>query len=826
MKSLYIKKAAAVAAGSALLVGAALAALPAKDFYWAANGNTAVQIVVGANAQVSDGIAAAKLAAVIGSKAYTSSGGSVTPDATGTVKLQIQGSSSTPTSGTYVDTAVTGTITDEGLGSGMTLAEAHGMAKGTITFNGLEYDYKETVNVDPLVQLTYAEDKDYHGVYFKNTANKYIQYKFDFVKNFPTSDNKLNQTVELSFLGDTYVLNKLTTTEMHLVKGEKVSLGIGQSSDVTIGDKTYTVTLDSASLDETTTPNTGYATISLKGGDLTSPVSIQLDTANTQDATTSGVYSYLQSVQKSYTPGQGGSATLRIGGELLKLVNGDYFPGSDIWKVQLVTSGTNMDYALVYLAKAYSTTDKVTQIAGPKDYFTMSYADTDSGRGDVEVDKITVKGAESSTRYYINELTYTDTYENAYTVPMWDDSYYKTKAYLAHNATGAVAQLANFSNDAALNYGYLPMRSGDYFFVKEQPFKIDSIYYKASDKAASYIKLNGQAYYFDSFATPAANGDNNMTTNNATAFYLGYNSGTAANALITKSVAISTNQGTATVDFAIAPGESMYTDFTSDNVAYIIGGTEGADDFVNSDYYTIAWAMPTWNYTFGGGTKTYNITSGAPGVNNTNAIITPNVGLLPASVASTITYVKTGDYTGIKESNLYVQQDVDKSSEDRYKYQQNAWANFEATDSSTIEMSVFKSNAKLRTTLIPGMTETTVAGASAFTVDTTKTFPYEVTSDVTVTELGCAVESVTTGVTFGTVNSNLVISDASSPTGNAIVIGGHYVNRLAVGMTEGTLTSAGTKMTELSGSTLYVAGYTAADTASAVDALIASIKAL
>jgi hypothetical protein len=103
----------------------------------------------------------------------------------------------------------------------------------------------------------------------------------------------------------------------------------------------------------------------------------------------------------------------------------------------------------------------------------------------------------------------------------------------------------------------------------------------------------------------------------------------------------------------------------------------------------------------------------------------------------------------------------------------------------------------------------------------------EVSSGVTVTEMSCVADDVsyTTGVSFGTVGT-LVIDDMSVPSGNAIVIGGHLVNKLAVGVTDSKLTKAGDMVEEMAGTNVYVAGYTAADTVSAVNDLIAQIKAM
>ncbi|MFC2174636.1 hypothetical protein ACFLQ2_02090 [archaeon] len=838
MKSLNIKKAAAVAAGTALLVGAALAALPTKDFYWDASGNTNVQIVVGGDAMISDGIAAAKLAAVIGNKAYIEAGGSVTPDAMGTVKLKISGSSAVPTEGTYMDkTEAGGTITETV--NTLTLGEAHGMHKGTFTFQNAEYDYKESVSVSNAVNLKYEEDKDFHGVYLEGTGSKRIKYTLDFIKNFPYSDSKLNQTVEIKFLGSNYVINKITANEVHLVKGEKVSLGIGQSSDVVISDNTYTVTLDSASLDETTTPNTGYATVTVTGGDLTSAVTTQLDTGNNQDATTSGFYTYLQSVQKSYTPGQGGSATLRVGGELLKLVDNDKFPGSDIWKVDITNVAPNTDKIDVYLNKNYAKNDQMTAITGPKDYFTINYAGTNADRGEIEVDTFTLHGTESSERYVIDEVTYSDTYENQYTFEMWDDTDYRTNAFLANTTDGAIVQNSNFSNITAIEPGYLPLKAGDFFFLNEQPLRLESVYYKSGDLDNSYVKLKtpGAASAIEYSFTGHRNvtqanqvGDLQMVANwpNATygPWYLGFNNASAATSNIILSAAtgisVSTNQGSQTVQFALTSGDFM--SYGTDDVVYVISG---ADNNVSSDYYNLTWTNPVWNWTNGSGTTT-GMSHGYAYENNT--ALSANFKLATGRPGHTYTYAKSANYEGIKATDAavattYVDQNQEKASEDRYTYHELGYANLEATDANTLEVKAFKEDAKLRVTLVPGVSETESVSENAFTVTTDKTFPYDVTSDVIVSDLTCDVDAVATGVTFGTVSGSLVVSDSTNPTGNAIVIGGHYVNNLAVGKTE-ALTSAGAKMTELDGSTLYVAGYTASDTAAEVDSLIAAIKAL
>ena len=367
----------------------------------------------------------------------------------------------------------------------------------------------------------------------------------------------------------------------------------------------------------------------------------------------------------------------------------------------------------------------------------------------------------------------------------------------------------------------MPLRAGDYFVVNEQPIKVDSIYYKSTDLANSYVTLNGIKYTlsgYDNISAANRKGDDILTTNTTGPYFLGYDNTTTDANIIWENVAVSTNQGSQDVNISMTSGDYMTagSPYASEDVIYVLNG---ADNVVNSDYYTLSWTNPTWNYTNGTGAHRYTYQ------NNTNLVINYKASGTPTG---TISYVKSGDYWGIRVSdgtNNVIDQAQEKASEDRYTYEELAYANYEATDSATVKADIFKEDAKVRATLTPGVSTTDSATSNAYTVTSDKTFPYAVTSDVTVNELTCAADAVSTGVTFGNVASDLVVSPAVVPTGNAIVIGGHYVNTLAVGHTE-QLTKAGDMMDELSGNTLYVAGYTAQDTASAVDELIAAIKAL
>ncbi|MCD6522409.1 MAG: S-layer protein [Candidatus Diapherotrites archaeon] len=812
MKSTTIKKVAAVAAGTAMLAGAVFAAtIPTleKSFFWDDNGNVNVQIVVGSNAAASDAIAAANLAAVIGSKAYVAAGEEVTvePTVTGEAKIKVTGTATTPSEGTYVDDPANDPI-DTGVNN-LALGEAHGMYKGTLTYNDTDYDYKESVEVKN-IKLKYEEDKDHHGIYFENTGgvNK-IFYKFDFIKNFPIPEGKLTKTAEIRFLGTDYVINELKSDKIVLVKGAKKTLGIGQSTDETIGDNTYTVKLVDAAFNEET--NKGEATVEVTKPDGTT-TKVQLDTSSDRDATIGDMYIYLQSVAKSYTPGLGGTATFRIGGEKLTLENAMPYPNNEDWKVKIYTadSGSKLDYIKVYLNKNYGKDDKMTEIVGPENYFTIKYDGTQADRGEIEVDKVKFTGTEDDEKYVIKEITYTDEYENEYTVELWDSTHNRNRVFLA---TGG-AIVGYHQGDETYNAtGYLPLRPGDYFIVKEQPVKVNSIVYKSADPSQSKIKLNGVEYDFaDCSSAPSPKGDPDLT-NDTTGYYFGFNSSISGAKIICKDIIVSVNQGTQSVGICITSDDYAYYD---DPIAWI---KTNADSYVNSDYYTLQWTNPT-----------YNASASANdyiAMGNTSVLM--NLTTLDAAPTSlNISYIKSGDYEGIRVhdgADNRIDQAREKASEDRYKYHMWKSAMAEATDTSTVEIKVPKEVLKLRTILSPGEVVTTEPGVT--TVTTADTFPYEVSTGVSVEELTCTAEPVTytTGYTFGEVGK-FVVDDMGIPTGNAIVVGGHLVNQLAVGVTEDKLTAAGDQYVDLVGNTLYVAGYTAADTAAAVDDLIAAIKAL
>jgi len=133
------------------------------------------------------------------------------------------------------------------------------------------------------------------------------------------------------------------------------------------------------------------------------------------------------------------------------------------------------------------------------------------------------------------------------------------------------------------------------------------------------------------------------------------------------------------------------------------------------------------------------------------------------------------------------------------------------------------------TAIAEGATCTTDSGTTV-TVDKINYTPGTCTGAGGVT-LDDVVVTVTpsTAVTVVPLTSDLVVTDqeAVSGAGRYIIVGGYKVNSLAVGVSEDLLTAAGDSVaTQLASGDYLVAGYTAADTATAAKQFINALEAL
>jgi hypothetical protein len=795
MKSINIKKVATAAAGIAMLAGAVFAAkctVPEleKDFFWKDDGSTNVQISIGEQAQAIDGVVAAKLAAMIGSKAYVETTGSEEKTISGDsidvdCSVTVEGGSA---SVTLPEASIKKDLTwDAGLTSAnqITMTSAQNLAEGEITYSSTDYEYEEKVIAGAgTITLAYDEGNDYHGVSFAAVDKTDFYYRFDWIDNFVTP-GLLTETVEINFLGEEYVIHKCDTDEIQLIKGDSVKLSSGQSTEKTVGGTVYTVELVGSEYNEAQRIGAATVEVTPEGG-----------TAQILDLETSGdgkqvgdLYVYLEATTKSYTAGVGGTATLRLGGDMVQLKTGRQMPGNEDWKVKIETSGTNIDYIDLQYDESVKAKDQVTKIDGPNDYFYLEYlgSEMDPKRAQWASTDIYV-AADDTDDLYLDELTYTDfTYGDTYTIELCDSNG-APKAFMASNSTGFIGNTTG--NGTALN-----MTEEDIFFVDYRPVRVNAVV--ATDTASSSELQLSVGYGSDNEKTETIKGSSCTASGQ-------WLTCTSAGSLgITVKYIYNDTGITGDLPVQVHAGADQYI-----RVENSAGAAAGTIDFTHMDGQSTEVNGPSTVVIKDQLGTTINVkyynTSSDPGINCTSGG----------------TAVLNGQGTNW---------DYDSNS-----YHQTNGANFALED-----LDGDQNNNYVKVTLpeqSQAMTQRVVVTKEAVTVGNgTEAGTYTPDNYASpVTEFTCVASDKTytcpAGVEFGTISDDLVVldKDAMAWTGNKIVIGGHYVHKLADGVTDTALTQAGDEYCAFddAGTTFYAAGYLGTDTQAVVDKYITAIEGL
>ena len=391
MRSINVKRVAAIAAGAAMVgstLATGLAAVQTSgdvtSFIQTIKANLDdVEVVVGTNgAAISDGVQAAKLAAVLATLNYEEATGVATvPDTSGvtigekTVTLQASGVAGTQeqlTSDLYaakMDRAAGGvnggfgtayknfTITPDMLPNVLTSKEFTAYVGG----QSQKYQYREVIrlgyNAGAGLRAVYAEQSNPagHGLYLYAPYGT-ILYRLDFTQSngFPLNVT-YSSIPEITMLGQSYAIDTTNSANgrLSLYSGERTSMSAG---DEITTDDGYTVKLEN---------------VGIIGGNNVAPTFTITSPSGEQDSRQISVQSsfkffdgtvtlYVESAAQGAYIGTNqatGTATVRIGSQAVDLVDNTAFPLDDAWTVSRVSVTSN---ALQYVDIKYGSVNDVT----------------------------------------------------------------------------------------------------------------------------------------------------------------------------------------------------------------------------------------------------------------------------------------------------------------------------------------------------------------------------------------------------------------------------------------------------------------------------------
>jgi hypothetical protein len=857
MKSINVKKVAAVATGVAMVGGAlagAFATVPtlSKSFFWDSTGNPNAVLVVGEKAMASDGIAAGNIAAVIGAGAHVA-GADVTVEgadigADGSVTVATGGGTAVSGSGVNYDVPTDGNNVTKNLNPSNTF-----LHRETLTINSTDYQYSEKAISSDLI-VKYYEDgtDDYAGVFITASDNT-----FNYTLVFDSAVGQDQSQVEgkdIYFLGASYLINQWTTTKIELVKGSKTTLGVGQSVEVPVGNDTWTVTLTSAGIKES--DNSGHAGVTVTDPD-GGTHDYNLDTVNTQDVTVDGEFLvFLEAALKEYTPGVGGTAILRLGGDVITVEDSDEFESDSRYTayIGLDSTSTYVKELTLALTDDVVADDNALELTGPMDYYKLQYLGDDVASDNIDTSTIEISGDTSNS--ILKTISYTDDDGIDHTLTIQDDDpsgYFKPVTHWNEsdvlNGTdnledwivldnGKLLRLKpdyTCGNSTATNCGLKVKADTDSDWTEYLCSDVD--YVNNTNVSNSHEMSSGGDGLMDyclieDVSTPASDIDVLIVVNGTEddPLFAG-EAGTRVAGNMKENLALGYINGSA--EWYVNPHLNVSGLFQVDYDASSSGfDANGTTKPVNMLAGTLTFNSSFWDYNL--------TTDGAHNNGSVRIVEETTNGVLGSGVTGAILVEYVGGPQG-DQANQGVRASYDASaalmSPDTNTY---------AVDTSGTEVETDDKNSVslLGTSIVADGSDITIVtpklqidnvlffGQPTGTVVTPGTSVYTVpgfVADSTVTAFTCVAKDYkyAGGYTFGTVG-NLVVSDSTTPSGNSVVVGGYAVNDLALAKADAGLNAAGDYHVQFNtgGDMLYVAGYTADDTTKAANELIAAIKAL
>lgn len=867
MRSINVKRVAAVAAGTAMVLSSLASGLavtvgsdvPAMLKTWKSNLDK-VQIVVGTDGSyVSDAISAARIAAELANIAYTSTAVTVTQDdptvtttgdksvtATGggvtvtvsPVEFPIVYSANTSATSAYQATpsSVNKTLTPTTVPGILSTKKIQ-----TYVSNQLrEITYEEQIEVDNS-QVTYQEQQSPqgHGLHLAATQGNLV-YRLAFLGSGLQQNSTYSETPTITMLGQDYAIDTtdLASGLFTIYSGTKKTLESGSSYTTDDGYKIDVVAV-------------GQVTSSA-GTQLAATVSVTSPTGAVETATinsNSGRDFFVSKVSvfiESAIIGTGGKnlAVARIGTGKKQFTVGLAFPLDDRWTVKSITiSGTspngyitqvNMQYGKATAATALerglfdgTVTNGLKQgdiVPGPKNAAGTSLFDISlkgfGGTTTVDTSHVTVKGVgttESNTE--VLQVTYTD---SDGLVNVFDPT---SKAYAAINTNSTAGATVT------LTTGTQP-----YTFVGNSVLYFNQVRTSGSGTSLSYtpyFKIGGVAGT-EVGGTPVAA---NASGVNSTLTYQTSTQAISCQVLVNSSAVNTITMYQATgcnlvpLGIQLGPNTVMDTAMPTLDLRYVTDGTIATVANYSTGNSTFPFikvnetAGPDFSIVFD--SSTVAGIGSATGNQYTGLVAYPTTiggaGVLNVSGSSaTVDQVSNAASSSNFEVNAYQITPVGS-----------------VLDGSVAGTLSFDTPEAARSSYVAVAQK--IQAANVTTGDQVVK-EGGIVGGVTIKSISCPTATATKGAATASpasaatvtkiVPKTLVVTDAAGDATSAyqIVVGGPYVNKVARAMSAATLnqvtTGAGASVVLAEGTKVLVAGYTATDTAAAADELIKQLELL
>jgi len=356
MRSLNLKRAVAVVAGATMVASAFAPAFAAVNKVGGVDSIVAsikaspsdAKVVVGTSgASISDGIAAAKVAALLASMNYVQkdvAAGVPTYTGATTVTVTPQGSTGSveQASSAYYPAILTADDVSGAysatLDSSLTLTPqtlsgvlSTGKVDATVDGSSKTYSFEERIMLDGDVQALYSEDDDAntHGLYLSTDGTNGLEYQLFFTSPMP-ADASFDETPTIKILGSEYSIDTkdLADGSLSLFSGQKSVLKVGDVQ--TVGAYTVKIT----SVGQTSSSSGTQIAVSVTVTDGTNTNTKTINAGSGYDFFGGKVSVYIDSALVN--TGDANSAVVRIGSGKVTLDEGSPFPLDNAWTVETV----------------------------------------------------------------------------------------------------------------------------------------------------------------------------------------------------------------------------------------------------------------------------------------------------------------------------------------------------------------------------------------------------------------------------------------------------------------------------------------------------------